>query len=805
MRTRKERRIQRRRQSTRRALALSMAMLMVATSFGTAFLALPEEAEAAFTNFPASYRPALIDLQRRFPNWNFVPLNTNLDWNHVLDQQRVMDRSLIQSTAEPAMRDSSRPRQVEPGWVNASRAGIAFYLDPRNFLDERNIFQFESHSFNSRDHTHAGVTTMLNGTFMAGSGNIRFRNTSGNMATLNQSYATVIFNAGRDNMTSPYFLTARIIQEVGTQGSNSVTGNVPGFTGIYNFYNIGAHAGSNPVNNGLRWASTGTSYGRPWTDPRRSIRGGAQWISERYIRRGQDSFYLQKWSVSPNSPRDLLFWHQFMTNISAAASEGQRLHATYSNLGMLGHRRTFHIPVYRNMPQFPAYRPGNGFPDSNGSLFFVNATRVNVRSGPGTNFSSIASVPQGATFRVLNLRHTTANGHTWAHVEFANGQRGFIANGFLTPRRHAATPTRFTVSYNANGGRGTMANTTVTFGNATPLRRNTFTHPQGHNFVGWHARRTDAQGRFEWRYINGAGQTRWIRQGATIPAGFARSLYRDQHSVSATTSLNNGQVTMFAQWAPSRFTVSYNANGGRGTMANTTVHFNINTPLRHNTFTPPTGQRFAGWHMRRTLANGTHQWRYTNGSTNQWISEGTRAPAGFVRRLHTNTTVISSTTSINNGRVTMFAQWAPSRFTVSYDANGGRGTMANTTVHFGINTPLRHNTFTRSGHVFAGWYARRTMANGTFQWRHNDGWRTGRASLPSNTRSLYVYSDRQALARTTGRNNGQVTMFAAWAPAQGGIQRTQGELLGIQDEILNDEQVNCVTDEPSRMVELGDD
>ncbi|MCL2379941.1 MAG: InlB B-repeat-containing protein, partial [Coriobacteriia bacterium] len=125
----------------------------------------------------------------------------------------------------------------------------------------------------------------------------------------------------------------------------------------------------------------------------------------------------------------------------------------------------------------------------------------------------------------------------------------------LTPLAEARTPsTRFTVSYNANGGRGTMANTTVTHGISTPLRRNTFTHSNPDMvFVGWHARRVNANGRNEWRYVSGAGAIRWIQQGATIPAGFARSLYRDQHSVSATTSLNNGQVTMFAQWAPSRF------------------------------------------------------------------------------------------------------------------------------------------------------------------------------------------------------------------------------------------------------------
>lgn len=40
--------------------------------------------------------------------------------------------------------------------------------------------------------------------------------------------------------------------------SSSVSGNVAGYKGIYNFYNIGANSGANAVKNGLKWASTGT-------------------------------------------------------------------------------------------------------------------------------------------------------------------------------------------------------------------------------------------------------------------------------------------------------------------------------------------------------------------------------------------------------------------------------------------------------------------------------------------------------------------------------------------------------------------
>lgn len=60
-----------------------------------------------------------------------------------------------------------------------------------------------------------------------------------------------------------------------TTTSIAVTGTNSSYPGIFNFYNIGATSGSNPAVNGLKWASSGTTYLRPWTDRYRSIVGGA--------------------------------------------------------------------------------------------------------------------------------------------------------------------------------------------------------------------------------------------------------------------------------------------------------------------------------------------------------------------------------------------------------------------------------------------------------------------------------------------------------------------------------------------------
>ena len=53
---------------------------------------------------------------------------------------------------------------------------------------------------------------------------------------------------------SPYFLAARSRQELGVKGSGSVSGNYGAYKGYYNYYNIGATSGADPISNGLNYA-----------------------------------------------------------------------------------------------------------------------------------------------------------------------------------------------------------------------------------------------------------------------------------------------------------------------------------------------------------------------------------------------------------------------------------------------------------------------------------------------------------------------------------------------------------------------
>ena len=139
--------------------------------------------------------------------------------------------------------------------------------------------------------------------------------------------------------------------------SSSVSGNVAGYKGIYNFYNIGASdsAGGGAIAKGLKWASSGSTYSRPWNSPHKSIVGGASYIGKNYINKGQNTLYLQKFNVTPNGR----YTHQYMTNVEAPNSEATKVKNAYGD-GKKDIPLVFSIPVYNNMPDEVCEVPTGG-------------------------------------------------------------------------------------------------------------------------------------------------------------------------------------------------------------------------------------------------------------------------------------------------------------------------------------------------------------------------------------------------------------------------------------------------------------
>ena len=195
-------------------------------------------------------------------------------------------------------------------------------------------------------------------------------------------------------------------------------------------------------------------------------------------------------------------------------------------------------------------------------------------------------------------------------------------------------PTRHTISFNANGGSGTMSSVTVDHGKNYTIKRNGFTR-SGYTFTGWRTGKSSG------------------------------TSYKDRGTISNV----KGNITLYAQWSASR-TISFNANGGTGTMSSVTVNNGSNYTIKSNAFTR-IGYRFTGW--RTGSSSGTS---YAAGAT------------------------ISNVTS----NITLYAQWQIITYTVNFNLQGGTrtgGGVLSQTVNHGSNATAP--TVWRDEHTFLGW------------------------------------------------------------------------------------------------------
>lgn len=368
------------------------------------------EAELNRKGFPESYKEGLRDLHANYPNWIFTLYNTGLDFNYAVEQELVGARTLVNGVSISSYKSTDEGKYdintstwttFDGGsWVAASKEAIACYMDPRNFLYDPYIFQFESQKFNVNIQTLDAVKEMVKGTFLEGTvttGGLSGNNTQQIIPVLgftgtdieslgpaaylapgvssNKSktigpgmsagsqtetsfpftympmgtytYAELIFDACRQVNANPYVIVSMILQEQGKKGSDSISGKNKKFPNAYNFGNVNAFAGGGftAIENGLKYASETGSYNRPWNSIEKGIYGLCDFYANSYVSIGQDTFYLKKWNVQGQN----MFKHQYMTNVSGAAAEGQLLGNIYDQVLMsLPHE--FKIPYYNNMP-----------------------------------------------------------------------------------------------------------------------------------------------------------------------------------------------------------------------------------------------------------------------------------------------------------------------------------------------------------------------------------------------------------------------------------------------------------------------
>lgn len=192
--------------------------------------------------FPESYKRILRYLHTIHPNWQFKGMQTGEDFTYAVDREKWVGAIDMSDYY-----DESRTIVEGSRWYVPTTAATAYYMDPRNFLNEKYIFQFEALNYDEK-YTEELVQGVLNNTFMSGDSLID-----------KQSYKSIFVEAGKTYDMSPLYLASLARQELGTKGSIASTGekftyNGNEYQGIYNFFNIGANTG---VYDGLMYATGG--------------------------------------------------------------------------------------------------------------------------------------------------------------------------------------------------------------------------------------------------------------------------------------------------------------------------------------------------------------------------------------------------------------------------------------------------------------------------------------------------------------------------------------------------------------------
>lgn len=427
--------------------------------------------------FPESYKSQLQALHNLYPNWKFEAQITNLNWNDVIAAESTLGKNLVHSSSITSWKSTQSGAYDwttgewtvfdSGGWVMASKEMIEYSMDPRNFLDSVNVFQFIKQSYNANAlnstqlaQKKSDLTNMVQGTYLAGTCDGR-------------SYVDVIMDVAASTGVCPFTLASMMIQEQGTNGTGrSISGTVSGYEGYYNYFNIGAFATSTmtAVERGL-WYAKGsgegaTSYGRPWNTRTRSITGGALYYGTNYVNVGQDTLYLKKFNVQGSN----IYNHQYMTNVQGAISEGQHVSEAYDANARKA-ALVFKIPVYKNMPSTACTKPtGNDNPNymlkslsvagqSLTPTFSVYETEYSLIVPNNVSSITISASAIASTTSVSGTGTKSLNVGTNSFAIKTTAQNGATRTYTLTVVRQAAPSAGGTGSSGSSGGSGTTSGT----------------------------------------------------------------------------------------------------------------------------------------------------------------------------------------------------------------------------------------------------------------------------------------------------------------------------------------------------------
>jgi len=215
------------------------------------------------------------------------------------------------------------PGSAAPKWGisrNATRSEVIQHITPSNLTSNTNMLQFLEID------KPMGVSPEKLEAFLKGKGSL-------------EGTAAAFIQAGKDFGINECYLAAHASIETGNgqsvlgRGSSFSYNHQPSRT-VYNMYGIAAVDG-NAVGGGKA-----TAYSRGWFSPELAIRGGAEWISQKFVHLKQNTLYKMRWN--PLSPAS----HQYATAVNWPEHIAARMYEICGDYHEFDKELVFDVPVY---------------------------------------------------------------------------------------------------------------------------------------------------------------------------------------------------------------------------------------------------------------------------------------------------------------------------------------------------------------------------------------------------------------------------------------------------------------------------
>ena len=316
----------------------------------------------------------------------------------------------------------------------------------------------------------------------------------------------------------------------------------------------------------------------------------------------------------------------------------------------------------------------------------------------GTGISSISGAGNYYYGASVTIDATASSGYTWSNWSGTHStttkKYTFTMPASNVTDTANTTINTYTISYNANGGSGSMSDTTAVYDSYVNLSNSSFTKT-GYNFAGWSTVGgtkgilNDSK-EYSGAHTSNSGYTDFLYYQISAPFA-AGEKYRLEVDLKGS-----GQLANYF-YGDSNYLQVSNLVTSTGTVSDATDganYISLTSDYMHYTVTftlGSTGDR----NVHKTVL-----FRALPGCT------ATVKNIKFYKLSSSEDTYIEGSSVKNlttSGTKTLYAIWAPNNYTISYNANGGSGSTASTVAIYDSYAKLSNNGFSRTGHSFVGW------------------------------------------------------------------------------------------------------